>query len=142
MSRNPEEPVYNLIEVARVALGLTRQELADKVGVHYQTIGYLEREEYSPSLVLALRIANATGVARHCAASSIAASTASTRYWHRPRRCRRRCVTVGLPLNRRRFCRWHRTWPRRCASATPLPAGLCNRAPPLSPMPRAASSAR
>jgi DNA-binding XRE family transcriptional regulator len=59
MSRNPEEPVYNLIEVARVALGLTRQELADKIGVHYQTIGYLEREEYSPSLVLALRIANA-----------------------------------------------------------------------------------
>ncbi len=59
MSRNPEEPVYNLIEVARVALSLTRQELADKVGVHYQTIGYLEREEYSPSLVLALRIANA-----------------------------------------------------------------------------------
>ncbi|KRP28098.1 MAG: XRE family transcriptional regulator, partial [Actinobacteria bacterium BACL2 MAG-120507-bin38] len=54
-----EEPVYNLIEVARVALGLSRQELADKVGVHYQTIGYLEREEYSPSLVLALRIANA-----------------------------------------------------------------------------------
>ena len=59
MSRNPEEPVYNLIEVARVALGLTRQELADKVGGHYQTIGYLEREEYSPSLVLALRIAKA-----------------------------------------------------------------------------------
>jgi putative transcriptional regulator len=59
MGRNPEEPVYNLIEVARVALGLSRQELADKVGVHYQTIGYLEREEYSPSLVLALRIANA-----------------------------------------------------------------------------------
>jgi putative transcriptional regulator len=59
MSRNPEEPVYNLIEVARVALGLSRQELADKIGVHYQTIGYLEREEYSPSLVLALRIANA-----------------------------------------------------------------------------------
>lgn len=40
-------------------LGLSRQELADKVGVHYQTIGYLEREEYSPSLVLALRISQA-----------------------------------------------------------------------------------
>jgi DNA-binding XRE family transcriptional regulator len=40
-------------------LGFSRQELADKVGVHYQTIGYLEREEYSPSLVLALRIAKA-----------------------------------------------------------------------------------
>ena len=59
MSRNPEEPVYNQIEVARIALGLSRQELADKVGVHYKTIGYLEREEYSPSLVLALRIAKA-----------------------------------------------------------------------------------
>ena len=59
MSRNPEEPVYNRIEAVRTALGLSRQDLADKVGVHYQTIGYLEREEYSPSLVLALRIAKA-----------------------------------------------------------------------------------
>ena len=59
MSRNPEEPVYNRIEEARSALGLSRQELADKVRVHYQTIGYLEREEYSPSLVLALRISKA-----------------------------------------------------------------------------------
>ena len=57
MSRNPEEPVYNRIEEARTSLGLSRQDLADKVAVHYQTIGYLEREEYSPSLVLALRIA-------------------------------------------------------------------------------------
>ena len=56
MSRNPEEPVYNRLEIARSEHGLSRQELADKVGVHYQTIGYLEREEYSPSLVLALRI--------------------------------------------------------------------------------------
>ena len=30
--------------------------IADAVGVHYQTIGYLERGEYSPSLALALRI--------------------------------------------------------------------------------------
>ncbi len=59
MSRNPEEPVYNRIEGARTEIGLSRQDLADKVGVHYQTIGYLEREEYSPSLVLALRIAKA-----------------------------------------------------------------------------------
>ena len=59
MSRNPEEPVYNQIESARIALGLSRQDLADKVGVHYQTIGYLEREEYSPSLALALRISKA-----------------------------------------------------------------------------------
>ena len=57
MSRNPEEPVYNRIEDARAELGLSRQDLADKAGVHYQTIGYLERQEYSPSLVLAIRIA-------------------------------------------------------------------------------------
>ena len=56
MSRNSEEPVFNQIEEIRTSLGLTRQELADLVGVHYQTIGYLERGEYSPSLVLALRI--------------------------------------------------------------------------------------
>ena len=57
MSRNSEEPVFNKIEQVRTSLGLSRQQLADLVGVHYQTIGYLEREEYSPSLVLALRIA-------------------------------------------------------------------------------------
>ena len=57
MSRNSEEPVFNKIEQVRTTLGLSRQQLADLVGVHYQTIGYLERGEYSPSLVLALRIA-------------------------------------------------------------------------------------
>ena len=31
--------------------------MADELGVHYQTIGYLERGEYSPSLHLALKIA-------------------------------------------------------------------------------------
>ena len=59
MSRNSEEPVFNRIEAIRTSLGLSRQELADLVGVHYQTIGYLERGEYSPSLVLALRISQA-----------------------------------------------------------------------------------
>ena len=57
MSRNAEVPVFNQIEQVRTARGLSRQDLADLVGVHYQTIGYLEREEYSPSLVLALKIA-------------------------------------------------------------------------------------
>jgi putative transcriptional regulator len=57
MSRTEEVPVYNRIAQARAALGLSRQDLAAAVGVHYQTIGYLERGEYSPSLSLALRIA-------------------------------------------------------------------------------------
>ncbi len=62
MSRKPKDEeglVGNQIEVIRTKAGLTRQELADEVGVHYQTIGYIERGEYSPSLVLALRIAEA-----------------------------------------------------------------------------------
>jgi DNA-binding XRE family transcriptional regulator len=31
------------------------------VGVHYQTVGYLERGEYNPSLSLALKIAQELG---------------------------------------------------------------------------------
>lgn len=40
---------------------MSRNELADAVGVHYQTVGYLERGEYNPSLALALRIASVLG---------------------------------------------------------------------------------
>ena len=59
MGRKPrsEEPVYSRLEAVRGRRGITRQQLADAVEVHYQTIGYLERGEFSPSLALALRIA-------------------------------------------------------------------------------------
>jgi DNA-binding XRE family transcriptional regulator len=50
-------PVHNRLEVMRAEHGLSRQELADKLGVNYQTIGYLERGEWNPSLELALRVA-------------------------------------------------------------------------------------
>lgn len=36
---------------------ITRRQLADALGIHYQTVGYLERGEYNPSLNLALHIA-------------------------------------------------------------------------------------
>ena len=49
--------LYNRIAVLRAERGITRRQLAQAVGVHYQTVGYLERGEYSPSLYLALRIA-------------------------------------------------------------------------------------
>lgn len=53
-----EEPgVGNRVEDLRTHHGFSRQDLADAVGVHYQTIGYIERGTYSPSLVLALQIA-------------------------------------------------------------------------------------
>lgn len=49
--------VHNRIALVRAERGVTRRQLADALGVHYQTIGYLERGEYNPSLDLALRIA-------------------------------------------------------------------------------------
>ncbi|CAN5608272.1 helix-turn-helix transcriptional regulator [soil metagenome] len=51
------EPIHNRIAMLRVERGITRRDFAEALGVHYQTIGYLERGEYSPSLHLALRIA-------------------------------------------------------------------------------------
>jgi putative transcriptional regulator len=51
------ETIYNRIAMLRAERKISRRELADALGVHYQTVGYLERGEYSPSLYLALRIA-------------------------------------------------------------------------------------
>lgn len=56
MSRKPEPIIFNRVEEIRIERGLSRQELAQLAGVHYQTIGYIERFEYNPSLSLALRI--------------------------------------------------------------------------------------
>jgi putative transcriptional regulator len=51
------EVVYNRIAMLRAERGISRRQLAEALGVHYQTVGYLERSEYSPSLHLALKIA-------------------------------------------------------------------------------------
>jgi putative transcriptional regulator len=40
----------------RAERGISRRKLAGALGLHYQTAGYLQRGEYSPSLHLALRI--------------------------------------------------------------------------------------
>ena len=59
---NDEPDLYNRLASLRAERGISRQQLADTVGVHYQTIGYLERGEYSPSVTLALRIAGVFGL--------------------------------------------------------------------------------
>lgn len=51
------ETVHNRIAMLRAERGVSRRQLSEALGVHYQTIGYLERGEYSPSLFLALKIA-------------------------------------------------------------------------------------
>jgi len=50
------ETLHNRIAVLRAERGLSRQELAEAIAVNYQTVGYLERGEYNPSLDLAFRI--------------------------------------------------------------------------------------
>jgi len=48
--------VYNRVKVLRQELDLSRQELADALGIGYRTLGYIERQDYTPSLELAWRI--------------------------------------------------------------------------------------
>lgn len=54
--------MYNRIAVFRAERGTSRRELAAVVGVHPQTIGYIERGEYRPSLSLSLKLAAHFGV--------------------------------------------------------------------------------
>lgn len=54
--------LHNRIALFRAERGLARRELADAVGVNPQTIGYLERGDYAPSLELGMKIAAAFDV--------------------------------------------------------------------------------
>ena len=53
--------IHNRISVFRAERGLSRKDLAEAVGVNPQTIGYLERGDYAPSVELALKIAAVFG---------------------------------------------------------------------------------
>jgi DNA-binding XRE family transcriptional regulator len=55
-------PILNRITVLRAERDLSRQQLADALGINYQTVGYLERGDYNPSLELAFRIAEYFGL--------------------------------------------------------------------------------
>lgn len=57
-----ESGLYNRIAVLRAERGISRQELADAMEVNYQTIGFLERGDYSPSLKLALALGEYFGL--------------------------------------------------------------------------------
>jgi DNA-binding XRE family transcriptional regulator len=48
--------LYNRISLLRKERNISRKELAGEIGVNFQTVGYLEREEYNPSLDLAFKI--------------------------------------------------------------------------------------
>jgi DNA-binding XRE family transcriptional regulator len=50
--------LHNRLPMLRAERGISRQDLAARLGVNYQTIGYLERGEYNPSLELAFKISD------------------------------------------------------------------------------------
>jgi putative transcriptional regulator len=53
----PNEKVCNNVRQRRTAGGITQEDLARLVGVTRQTIIAIERGNYSPSVLLALRLA-------------------------------------------------------------------------------------
>jgi len=54
--------IQNRIAVLRAERRLSRQQLADALDINVQTVGYLERGDYNPSLELAFRISEYFGL--------------------------------------------------------------------------------
>jgi len=59
---NKEIEFYNRLKLLRAERSISRKELAEAVGVHPQTIGYIERRQYNLSLALAFRLATFFGL--------------------------------------------------------------------------------
>lgn len=57
-----EESIKNSVNEHRTKNGLTQEELAQKVGVTRQTIIAIERGNYTPSVLLALKLATTFSV--------------------------------------------------------------------------------
>ncbi|MEM9305042.1 MAG: helix-turn-helix transcriptional regulator [Pseudomonadota bacterium] len=62
MGGKEKVPFHNRLAMLRAERGLSRKDLAEQTGIHYQTIGYIERREYNPTLDLAFRLAKALDV--------------------------------------------------------------------------------
>jgi putative transcriptional regulator len=58
LKKEMEDYIENKVYEHRVLKRLSQKELADAVGVSKQTIYVMEKNNYSPSLVLAFRIAD------------------------------------------------------------------------------------
>lgn len=57
----PEPTLVNKVKARRVLADLTQEDLATRVGVTRQTIFAIEKGNYAPSVVLALRLARTLG---------------------------------------------------------------------------------
>jgi putative transcriptional regulator len=54
--------LHNRIAVLRAERGLSRSDLADALDINFQTVGYLERGDFNPSLELAFKISEYFGL--------------------------------------------------------------------------------
>ena len=54
-------PLYNRLKKFRAKAGYNQQEMGRLIGVSRQTISLIERGDYSPSVTLALRLAQVLG---------------------------------------------------------------------------------
>jgi len=54
--------LFNRVAVFRAERGLSRSALADALEINYQTVGYIERGDFNPSLELAFRISEYFGL--------------------------------------------------------------------------------
>jgi putative transcriptional regulator len=56
------EQIKNRVNACRIKSGLTQEQLAEKVQVTRQTIIAIERGNYTPSVLLAIKLAKLFGV--------------------------------------------------------------------------------
>lgn len=54
--------MHNRIAVLRAERELSRADLADALDINFQTVGYLERGDFNPSLELAFKISEYFGL--------------------------------------------------------------------------------
>lgn len=62
MGTNKTVEFHNRIRLLRTERSVSRTQLAEAVGVHPQTIGYIERRQYNLSLSLAFKLAGYFGL--------------------------------------------------------------------------------
>ncbi len=57
MVKSKGTKIYTRLPMLRAERNLSRKQLAEVLDVHYQTIGYIERGEFMPSLEIAIKAA-------------------------------------------------------------------------------------
>ena len=53
---------HNRLKMLRVERDLSRKQLAELTDIHPQTVGYIERQQFNPTIELALRLSSVLGV--------------------------------------------------------------------------------